>query len=30
LQATQVPPIKAAPVLADTIDFSGTTIRVPQ
>ena len=30
LQAAQVPSIKAAPAAADTIDFSGTTIRVPQ
>ena len=30
LQAAQVPSMKAAPAAADTIDFSGTTIRVPQ
>jgi hydroxybutyrate-dimer hydrolase len=30
LQAAQVPSIKAAPSAGDAIDFSGTTIRVPQ
>jgi hydroxybutyrate-dimer hydrolase len=30
LQPAQVPSMKAAPAAADTIDFSGTTIRVPQ
>jgi hydroxybutyrate-dimer hydrolase len=30
LEAAWVPSMKAAPAAADTIDFSGTTIRVPQ